>query len=745
VVLLSTPLSKLVFEGSYRIWFDKDSNIIKEYDEFRGNFSGDDTFFVAFSENSNKNTIFNPKAINTISELTYQFEDIDGVDDVSSLTNYNYMSDENDNFRVEEFIEDYDDTQELLSKQKIALKDNLILNQLISKDGKTTAIAIRLSEDIGSDEEVNIHVFEQIKSITNKMKSTTGYDFYISGNPAITASLVLVSQRDAMILMPLAVVIVVAILFLLFRSFVGVVVPSIVIVFTFLTVLSIQMILGYKLNNFTVNIPSFVSAIAIADAMHLYLAWVYYKLKSKSQNNSIKNTNNKECVRLALSNNILPIFFTSLTTAIGFASLGLSQIEPISTLGIAISSSAFLAFIFSITVAPALLLILKDDYKVKELKFLNLLHTKGYGKFISNNDKKIVAIFMLLFIIIGYGLNYTKVDSNSIKYFNKDTVVRSGSDYIQDHLTGAMIYEIIIDSGSKDGIKNREFLSTIEKFENELYANFPNVRFSTSIKDILVRMQKVLNPNNKDFLPQSQNLIAQYLLLYNMNLPQGKTTNDKIDSEYSKIRLTINSDIQDTSKDLAMISWINNWWKNNTKYSSEVQGQTTIFAYMQKSVSDTLIVSIGFTLIIVLSLMLLIFKNLKMTMLFILPNIAPIVLVAGLMGYAGITIDIGVAISASVILGIAVDDSIHFFSKYFQAKENLKLNFEDSIDYVIQNSANAMILTTFILSFTFAIFLLSSFIPNNNFAIVTITALNIALMLDLVLLPALLSLMNKRG
>jgi predicted RND superfamily exporter protein len=745
VVLLSTSLSKLAFEGSYRIWFDKDSNIIKEYDEFRGNFSGDDTFFVAFSENRNKNTIFNPKAINTISELTYQFEDIDGVDDVSSLTNYNYMSDENDNFRVEEFIEDYDDTQELLSKQKIALKDNLILNQLISKDGKTTAIAIRLSEDIGSDEEVNIHVFEQIKSITNKMKSTTGYDFYISGNPAITASLVLVSQRDAMILMPLAVVIVVAILFLLFRSFVGVIVPSIVIVFTFLTVLSIQMILGYKLNNFTVNIPSFVSAIAIADAMHLYLAWVYYKLKSKSQNNSIKNTNNKECVRLALSNNILPIFFTSLTTAIGFASLGLSQIEPISTLGIAISSSAFLAFIFSITVAPALLLILKDDYKVKELKFLNLLHTKGYGKFISNNDKKIVAIFMLLFIIMGYGLNYTKVDSNSIKYFDKDTVVRSGSDYIQDHLTGAMIYEIIIDSGSKDGIKNREFLSTIVKFEDELYTNFPNVRFSTSIKDILVRMQKVLNPNNKDFLPQSQNLIAQYLLLYNMNLPQGKTTNDKIDSEYSKIRLTINSDIQDTSKDLAMISWINNWWKNNTKYSSEVQGQTTIFAYMQKSVSDTLIVSIGFTLIIVLSLMLLILKNLKMTMLFILPNIAPIVLVAGLMGYAGITIDIGVAISASVILGIAVDDSIHFFSKYFQAKENLKLNFEDSIDYVIQNSANAMILTTFILSFTFAIFLLSSFIPNNNFAIVTITALNIALMLDLVLLPALLSLMNKRG
>ena len=227
-----------------------------------------------------------------------------------------------------------------------------------------------------------------------------------------------------------------------------------------------------------------------------------------------------------------------------------------------------------------------------------------------------------------------------------------------------------------------------------------------------------------------------------MNLPQGKTTNDKIDSSYQKIRLTLNSNIQETSKDLEMIEWINNLWKVNTKYKSEVQGQTTIFAYMQSSVSDTLIVSIGFTLLIVIVLMLIIFKNIKMTLLFILPNIAPIVLVAGIMGYAGINIDIGVAISAAVILGIAVDDTIHFFSKYFDAIKTK--SFEDSIDYVISHSGNAMILTTFILSFTFAVFSLSSFVPNINFAIVTVSALNIALLLDLILLPALLSIFFRK-
>jgi hypothetical protein len=140
--------------------------------------------------------------------------------------------------------------------------------------------------------------------------------------------------------------------------------------------------------------------------------------------------------------------------------------------------------------------------------------------------------------------------------------------------------------------------------------------------------------------------------------------------------------------------------------------------------------------------MFMIFKNLKMLWIFILPNIAPIILVAGVMGYLGINIDLGVAISASVILGIAVDDTIHFFSKYFEAIKTK--TFEHSIDHIISHSGNAMILTTMILSFTFGLFVLSDFIPNVNFAIVSVSALNIALLFDLVLLPALLSFGYRR-
>lgn len=727
VALLSLSLKDLAFEGSYKIWFDKDSKIIKDYEAFRSRFGGDDTFIVSFRD---ENGIFTKKAVKTILHLTNEFKQIEGVRKVQSLSNYQYISSEDDDIIVEDFL--YGD-ENLSQKKQLALKDNLILDQLISKDGKTTMIALLLSEKSGSDEAVNVAVFEKLQKLLKKEAKRSGYTFYLTGVPAVTASLVSVSQNDAMLLMPLAVVVVIVFFFLIFRSALGVLIPSVVIVFTFLTVLSIQMLLGYKLNNFTVNIPSFITAISIADAMHLYLAWIYYKMQSKKT---------KEALIYALQSNIVPMALTSFTTAVGFATLGISAIEPVATLGIAITSGAVLAFVLSVSIVPAILLTLREDYTVTPVKIINLAHIKGYGAFIRRNDKKIVLSFFILILLISLGLFKLKIDSNSIKYFAKDTVVRSGAEFVEKNLTGSMRYEIIIDSQKKEGIKDPKFLESVASFEDALKRRFETVRFSTSLKDIVVRMQKVLNPFSPNPIPKDKNLIAQYLLLYSMSLPQGMELNDKIDTKERYLRLSVNTNIVDTSKDLEMIRWIKNYFKTNTPYTADVQGQTAIFAYMQSSVTNTLILSISLTLLIVAATMLLIFRNLKMLWLFLIPNIAPIVIVGGVMGLLGISVDIGIAISAAVILGIAVDDTIHFFSKYF---ESIKVrSFEESIDYIISHSGNAMILTTLILSLTFALFGASSFIPNVNFAIVTVSALNIALLFDLVLLPALLSLSTSK-
>lgn len=719
VALLSISLTKIAYEGSYKVWFDASSKQIVSYEKFRSTFSGDDRFAVAFED---KDGIFTPKAVSMLLNLGKRFAAIDGVQKVDSLANYQYVSAEGDDILVEDFIYD---SKNLEAKKHLAVKDPLIVNQLISKDGLSTMLSVKLASRVSVDEEVNIYVMEEIQKILTEASAKSGYQFYLTGVPAVTASLVTISKTDAMILTPLAVLIVVALLFLIFRNIMGILIPSVVIVFTFLIVLSIQMLLGYKLNNFTVNIPSFISSIAIADTIHLYLAWTFYK---------VKGYEGKEAVRIALKNNILPIALTSITTALGFASLGFSAIEPISTLGIAITTGALIAFLLSVSLAPAILLILPQAHKVKEIKLFNLANISGYGAFIRRHDKKIIYTFATLFVLMLYGLQSLKVDSNSIKYFAKDTTVRSGSEFLEKHLTGSMVYELVLNSMRPEGIKDPVFLRSIVQFEKELTARYESIRFTSSLKDIVQRMNKVLQ--DEEGIPNTQKLVAQSLLFYTMSLPQGMEINDRVDTLEQYLRLSINSDIQATSKDLEMLAWMEAWWSKNN-YEAKVEGQAKLFAHMQSDVTDTLIFSISITLLIVALMMLLIFRNIKMLWIFILPNIAPIVFILGIMGYIGLTIDIGVAISAAVILGILVDDTIHFFSKYFEAIKHK--GFEESIDDVIRHSGNAIILTTFVLSFTFSIFLMSDFVPNINFAIVTIMTLNIALFLDLLLLPALLS------
>ena len=729
VVVCSFWLKDLAFEGSYRIWFAPESKLMQDYDEFVSNFSSDDTFIVAFRDEKG---IFNPKAINLILQMTEDISSLDGVRRVDSLSNYQYISAVDDDLSVEDFIY-ADEVGDLNAKEKKALQDRLILNHIISKDGKTTILSVRLRDSVSKgDEKLNLEVMQELQQIASRYKQKYGYEIYITGTPAVTASLVEIAKRDALYLMPLCVVIVVLFLWLLFGDVVGVIVPSLVILYTFVIVLSMQFMLGYKLNNFTVNIPAFISAIAIADSLHLLIAWRHYK----------QTHSRKESVYKALKSNLKAIWLTSFTTAVGFVSLGFSDIVPVRTLGYAISFGALLAFVLSILLAPALLLYVKESYKPSEIKLLDFSSLRGYGAFVSKYDKHIVVSLVFLIAILLYGIKYVNVDNNSIKYFDKSTTVRAGSDFVERYISGAMTYEIVIDSKHKDGVKQPHFLELIDKFEKELQQKYPNVVFAISIKDIIQRMHSVLDTKSKTPLPQDANLTAQYILLYSMSIPQGMSINDQVDIHNRYLRMTINSKTQTTSQDIQMIRWIKQWWQIHTPYSATVQGVTAIFSYMQESVIKTLLVSIFWTFVIISVAMLLIFKRLKALLVFILPNLLPLLLIAGIMGYMHINIDIGVVISASIILGIAVDDTIHFFSKYFQAREHM--GFEESIDYVLVHSGNAMVLTTLILSLTFLVFAISSFIPNNHFSFVTVVALNLALVFDLLLLPALMSVFFRK-
>jgi len=733
VIILASSLKNLEIDGSYRIWFEKDSQTLTDYDKFRNEFSNDDGLVIVFKD---KNGIFNKKALGSIQRITEALWEMPHIDRVDSITNYQHVyaeANKPDDVLVDDFI--VEDLQEatpayLEERKKIATHDSIIVDRFISRDATTTMIFARLEANANEDGDISQEMMGYINTIIDSEEEKTGYKYWLNGGPPMTQAFVAIAGHDAMVFTPMVFLASMILLFMLFRRVSGALVPLAVVLFTFLSVLAVQTLLGYKLNNFTANIPVFIVAIGIADAVHIYSLWLM---------NKKEGLENKEAVAHSLEKNFLPILLTSATTTVGFSTLAISDIVPVATLGIATASGAVLAFLISVFWMPALLLLLKKPMKgtsIEKKQFKSF----GYGTFIVNNDKKIIFFVTLIVVFLGIGLFFVKVDSNTIKYFDKEVEIRKSSEFTMQNLTGSMSYILIADSGKTDGIKDPAFLRTVENFYEDYQLMFPkDVRHVSSLLDTIKRYNKIMN--QKEVIPESRNLIAQYLLLYSMGLPQGMEITDQMDFDQRKLRITVLTNIVDNSKDIKMINFAKEWW-DKTPYAMTLTGQTAMYAYMAKDVTATLIYSLSLTILIVSIMMLLIFKRLKILWILLLPNLLPVILVIGVMGWIGFTIDMGVAIAGAIIIGVAVDDTIHFLVKYFDARKR-GLGMAETFDEVLHYAGKAILFTTIVLALSFSVFAFSTFTPNQNFGVVTATALIIALIIDLLYLPALLHMADK--
>jgi predicted RND superfamily exporter protein len=445
VIFFSLSLKHLEIDGSYRIWFEEDSHTLTTYDAFRENFSNDDGVTIVFQD---PDTIFQPKALASIQRLTQALWEMPHVDRVDSITNYQHIHSDPqraDEVLVEDFIlEDANLSTLPMSyfkeRQAIATSDSIIHNRFISSDGRTTMIFARLDPNANEDGDISAQVMGHLYAIINAESNSTGYKYWLNGGPPMTEAFVKIAGDDAMLFTPLVFLFAMGLLLLLFRRVGGALLPLGVVLFTFLLVLAIQTLLGYKLNNFTANIPIFIVAIGIADAVHIYAIWIL------SRHEGVEN---RVAVAESIKKNFKPILLTSLTTTVGFMTLAISKVVPVATLGIATSSGAMLAFVISIVWMPSVLLILDKPFKKRSLKASPKRGTsliKGYGAFIVRNDRKIITLGTLIMILFGLGLGSIRIDSNTIRYFDEEVEIRKSAEFTMENLTGSMSYTLIVDT-----------------------------------------------------------------------------------------------------------------------------------------------------------------------------------------------------------------------------------------------------------------------------------------------------------
>ena len=396
-VAMMSQLKHLEFEGSYRIWFGESSPILKEYDDFRQVFGNDDAITITFRDEKG---VFNPEALGVIERITAKLWQTHYIARVDSLTGFQYVH-SNPKYPDEVIVEDLIENPASLSaaaleaKKKIALSEDLIVGRLVSKDAKTTMIVGRMTPKSGDDPEVSFRLKAAVEEIIRPEIEQYGYHFYLNGGPVINSAFITIAQHDMALFTPLVLLIAMVLLWLVFRRPSAMLLSISVVVFTFLIVLSVQVMLGYKLNNFTANMPVFVIAIGIADAMHLLLIYLTGRRKGME---------NREAIHYSVHKNFLAILFTSLTTAVGFASLAISPVIPIKTLGIATANAALLAFVLTILFIPAMLAILNPKVKkLQEQSSKSSRFATAYAAFVIRRDKQILQVTLLLLSDLVWG------------------------------------------------------------------------------------------------------------------------------------------------------------------------------------------------------------------------------------------------------------------------------------------------------------------------------------------------------
>lgn len=736
IFTLVPNLKDMKSDFSYRIWFMKDDPFLTKFDAFERKFGNDENIAILVHS---PDGIFDESSVKIIQEITEKMWLAPDVIRVDSLSNYNYTRAEGDDMFVDPFLSEDDviGTNYYKDKKQIALNDEVMPRYLLSPDAKSAMIYSKMKPALEK-----IPNYQETMDYARKVISEYDggkHEFNISGSAAINVTFQEVSETDLKAMMPILLFLVVLFLAYSFRGVGGVIYSFLIIAVSILCSFGFAAANGFTFNVMLSSVPTTLIAICIADVIHVLMSYFIYMRQGQGNENTLRST---------LEKNLVPTFLTSVTTSIGFFSLAPTKIVPVAHMGILDGFGTIIAWFFTIfLVMPLLKFLPLRNAKVWEErvgkgdKFISPF-AKRYTDFLQTNRISVIAISV--FLVIGSIFLATKneVNSDPYNYFTETVPLKIANDRMEREIGGSMGAELVVDSGSEDGVKDPVFLKRVAKYQAWLLEK-EYIKKVVSVVDIVKSMNRALNGGSNDqyVLADERNVLAQQLFLYTMSLPQGMDINNRITLDNSATRMTIMMNIHDSKTVLnEFIKWEN--YAKSIGLKAHVTGKVPLYQKMNGYIVDTFFSSITIALILVSLIMVFVFRSWKIGMISMIPNTVPLIFGAALMYILGKPIDMGTVVITAVCLGIAVDDTIHFLANYNKARETGS-TVEEAIAIVFTYTGPALLLTTIILVCGFGTFIFATFVPNINFGIMTAVILSAALITDFTLLPAIL-LPNKK-
>lgn len=752
-----------IFNPDYHVYFEKDNEDLLAYEQFQKTFSKEDMVFIVVT--AKNGDLFTNENLASLKELTDRSWEISFINRSSGLTNFNYTSLERemlnpddayyndhqpyiDNLVVEDFIPRLPlDGQTLALKKQLALNDPVLSKFFLSKKGDVSIIALRsiVPDDFPEGfVEVRDEVEELVAHVTAKNENI---EIRLGGTVILNTAFDKYIHKDQQTTVPLMFLFICVVLLIALRSLWAIILPMVLLVTT--VIFPITLIVGwlkFSLTAVSAQVIQLLVAIAIADSVHVLT--IYYR--------ELRAGRTKEAaIGTTIQKNLLPCLITSVTTAIGFYSLMFQANPPTRDLGLLAGTGTLYAFFASLYTMPAFLAVLPFK-KPKQTKAARNKYLPIFDFIPGFVEKNQVALrwscLLIMIIAVVFTFNIV-VDTTADQYFKKGTDFRDASEYINANVMGTFPLEFNFQSGRENGICDPEFLNKIEAFEKHLMSN-PDYEatYVASILDVIKRINKTMHqdkpeyyqiPDNKsvaaDGRPVSPHkLISQYLLMYTLSLPQGMDLNNQMNLDKSSARVTVFIRSMSTEKFLRVSNDINAWLNANMpEVKAEATGIPVMFGHMWRNIVPGLLVGIVVSLVMITSTLILTFKSIKFGLMSIIPNVWPIIVIFGIVGLIGRTANLAIALIGIVVLGIIVDDTVHFLVKYLAARREGKAP-RESIRWTFQQCGDPLFYTSVILVGGFSMLLFSSFTANSDMGLFCSIIIALALFADFFILPAFL-------
>jgi predicted RND superfamily exporter protein len=720
------------FTTNYRVFFGPDNPQLLAFDELEKVYTKNDN--VMFIITPKDGSVFTPDTLQFIQKLTEEAWKVPYSIRVDSISNFQHTEAQGDDLMVGDLVPpDTELDSEAIAKiRDIALNDPFLLNRIVSPTGRVTGVNVTVQLPGVDDTKEVPQVTAYARDLKQRMEAENpNIDIRLNGLVLMNNAFSEASQNDMRTLVLISFVLMLLTLTILIKSVSGTIATFLVIIFSIFVALGIGLFIGFPITPPSAATPTIVLTVAIANSVHILITFLQNMRSGMGQNDAMVQS---------LRTNMQPVFLTSVTTAIGFLSMNFSEVPPFIHLGNMVAFGVLASFFFSVFLLPAFMTALPITVKVKRNSKRHAAMTK-FGEFVVQRRKPLMWGMLGLIVFLIAFVPRNQLNDIFVHYFDQSIQFRQDADYFVDNLSGLLLIDYSLNSGEPGGISNPQFLNDVENF-TQWFRQQPETIHVNSITDTMKRLNKNMHGDDPNWyrVPQERELAAQYLLLYEMSLPYGLDLNNQINIDKSSTRFTVSLQTISTNQLLALEQRAQEWLAQNTSTikTSLGSGTSIMFSHIGKRNIKTMLVGTTMALILISMILIVALRSFKIGFISLLPNLVPAAMGFGLWGLLVGEIGLSLSVVAGMTLGIVVDDTVHFLSKYLRARRENHLSAPDAVRYAFTTVGTALLTTSIVLVVGFLVLAQSSFQLNAGMGMLTAIVITFALLADFLFLPPLL-------